>query len=199
MVAHHPQWQRVRQWINDGKIGKLSHVQGVFTYFNDDMQNIRNHVEFGGGALPDIGVYPTVTTRLATGAEPVTCTSRITWQNGVDTTSRVLAEFPDFTLDFYVSMRMALKQQMVFHGEEAVLTVHAPFNPKGYGPAVIEIRYPDGSRISETFETADQYVNQFDAFNETVLTGANFPCPLEFSKDNQKMIDMIYAGEIKQG
>ncbi len=196
MVTHHPQWQRVRAWISEDKIGKLKHVEGSFTYFNDDMGNIRNHAEYGGGALPDIGVYPSVTTRFVTGLEPVSAASKIEWENGVDTTARVMAEFPGFSLDFYVSMRMALRQKMVFHGEKGVLTVHTPFNPKGYGPAVIEIRYTNGSRESESFETADQYVNQFDAFHETVLNGADFPCPLEFSLGNQRMIDLIYEGEM---
>lgn len=195
MVTHHPQWLRVREWIGEGKIGKLRHVQGVFTFFNDDLGNIRNQAEFGGGALPDIGVYPSVTTRFVTGEEPVNVQSRIEWHNGVDTTARVLADFPSFTADFYVSMRMALQQEMVFHGEKGVLTVAAPFNPQSYGPSIIEIRYPNGERHSESFETPNQYTLQFDVFHNTVLDGAAYPCPLEFSRGNQRMIDMIYAGE----
>lgn len=195
MVMHHPQWLRVREWIQDGRIGALKHVQGAFTFFNDTMADIRNQAGFGGGALPDIGVYPTVTTRFVTGAEPLAVTSQIEWQNGVDTTARVQANFPGFSADFYISIRMALRQSMVFHGEDGVLTVHAPFNPRSYGQAKIEIRTTNGDRQSETFQTADQYLNQFDAFHNTILNGTAYPCPLEFSRGNQRMIDMIYADE----
>ena len=79
--------------------------------------------------MRDIGVYPTVTTRFVTGAEPVAVThAEIEWDMGIDASARVMADFPDFHLDFYVSMRMAPRQVMVFHGEDAVLTVRAPFN-----------------------------------------------------------------------
>ena len=197
MVTHHPQWHRVREWINAGKIGKLKHVQGAFSYYNDDPTNIRNQPEFGGGALPDIGVYPSVTTRFVTGEEPLRARSTIEWHNGVDTTARVQADFPGFGLDFYVSMRMGPQQEMVFHGETGFITVSAPFNPHSFGPAVIELRQANGERHTESFEPVSHYTLQFDAFHNTVLDGTPFACPLEFSKQNQAMIDMIYAGEMK--
>ena len=193
MVTHHPQWHRVRALIGAGKIGRLRHVQGAFSFFNDDMGNIRNQKAYGGGALPDIGVYPAVTTRFVTGEEPVAMRAQIEWENGVDITARAQADFPGFTMDFYVSIRMALRQQMVFHGEKAVLTLNAPFNAGSYGQAEIDIRHPDGSHEIEVFQTADQYRNQFDAFHDTLLNGTRFSCPLEFSKGNQRMIDMVYA------
>ena len=43
----------------------------------------------------------------------------IEWDRGIDATARVVAEFPGFGLDFYVSMRMAPRQIMTFHGERA--------------------------------------------------------------------------------
>ena len=146
--------------------------------------------------MPDIGVYPSVTARFATGEEPVAISSKIDWDNGVDIAARVWADFPSFTMDFYVSMRMALRQQMVFHGTEGFLTVHAPFNAGGYGEARIEIRMTNGDRISETFSTADQYRYQFDNFHASILDSADYPCTLEFSKGNQRMIDMVFAGEL---
>jgi len=70
MVAYHPQWLKVRELLTKGRIGELRHVQGAFSYYNVDASNMRNQPELGGGVLPDIGVYPTVTTRFATGVEP---------------------------------------------------------------------------------------------------------------------------------
>ncbi|MBL4807549.1 MAG: Gfo/Idh/MocA family oxidoreductase [Rhodobacteraceae bacterium] len=196
MIAHHPQWTRVRELIAEGAIGKLKHVQGAFSFFNDNMADIRNRPEDGGGALRDIGVYPVVSTRLATGAEPISVRSHIEWDNGIDATARATAEFPDFTMDFYVSMRMSLRQSMVFHGDKGFLTVLAPFNAGAYGESRIEIQMDNRSRWSESFTMADQYVNQFEAFYETAVNGAEYPCTLEFSKANQRMLDMVYEGEM---
>jgi hypothetical protein len=112
---------------------------------------------------------------------------------GIDATARVMADFPDFHLDFYVSMRMAPRQVMVFHGEEAVLTVRAPFNAYAYADQQIEIREADGRVIVERFGQAEQYRAQANAFNASVLDGVPYGCPLEFSRGNQAFIDMIYA------
>jgi predicted dehydrogenase len=193
MVVHHPQWVRVRELLAQGAIGRLRHVQGAFTFFNDDPANIRNMPELGGGALRDIGVYPSVTTRFVTGAEPTAIQAEIDWDRGIDATARVWATFPDFRMDFYVSMRMAPRQLMTFHGEAGWLSVHAGFNAGAYGDEVIELRQGDSLVTLERFPRADQYLAQIDAFNASVLDGAPFACPLEFSRGNQAMIDMIYA------
>ena len=134
-----------------------------------------------------------MTTRFATGKEPLSIRSKIEWENGIDATARVWAEFDGFGMDFYVSMRMGLRQEMVFHGTRGWLRVRTPFNAKLYGDDVLEIRGADGVTRLERFPLVDQYVVQIDAFNRSVLTGADYACMLEFSKANQVMIDMIYA------
>ncbi len=194
MVTHHPQWRRVRQLIADGAIGQLRHVQGGFTFHLLDYGNIRNDPAQGGGALRDIGVYPSVTTRFVTGQEPIRIRSQIEWDRGIDSTARVWAEFPGFTMDFYVSMRMHGYQQMHFHGTAGWIKVLSPFNAKLYGDDALEIRDTSGAVRFERFPLVDHYTEQANAFNATVQTGAPYPCTLEFSRGNQVMIDMIYAG-----
>ncbi|NJK42827.1 MAG: Gfo/Idh/MocA family oxidoreductase [Aquincola sp.] len=72
MIVHHPQWRKARDLVRSGAIGQVDHVDTAFSYDNrGDPDNIRNRPETGGGAMRDIGVYPCVTTRFATGAEPV--------------------------------------------------------------------------------------------------------------------------------
>src|SRR5690606_36769863 len=120
MVVHHPQWIRVRELIAQGAIGRLRHVQGAFSYFNVDPHNMRNQPDLGGGALPDIGVYPTVTTRFATGSEPQRVQASIERDAtfGTDIYSSVRADFGSFELSFYLSTQMAARQIMVFHGDK---------------------------------------------------------------------------------
>jgi predicted dehydrogenase len=193
MVTHHPQWHRVRELLAQGTIGTLRQVQGGFSFFNDDPENIRNDVAQGGGALRDIGVYPSVTTRFVTLQEPTAIKAEIDWDRGIDSTARVWADFPGFTLDFYVSMRLHPYQQMLFHGDQGWIRVATPFNAKAYGDDIIEIRDRSGVTRIERFPLVDQYTVQIDAFNATVLDDAPYDCPLEFSRGNQRMIDMIYA------
>ena len=193
MVTHHPQWHRVRELLAQGAIGKLLHVQGGFSFYNDDPQNIRNDPAQAGGALRDIGVYPSVTARFVTGQEPTAIRAQITWDRGIDSTARVWAEFPGFSMDFYVSMRMHPYQSKLFHGDAGWIRVNAPFNAKAYGDETLEIRDRSGAVRLERFAMIDQYTAQIDGFHDTVLDGAAYACPLEFSRGNQRMIDMIYA------
>lgn len=34
MIVHHPQWQRVKELLEDSAVGELRHVNGLFTYDN---------------------------------------------------------------------------------------------------------------------------------------------------------------------
>lgn len=195
MVLHHPQWHRVKELLGQGAIGKLVHVDAAFSYRNTDMSNIRNRADAGGGGLYDIGVYPSITARFATGAEPTNLRADIHWENGVDTFARVWAEFPDFTMSFYCGMRQAPRQEMVFHGEEGWIRVTAPFNANLYGDVRVEWRDANGVTQSESFNGIDQYQLMVEAFARSVKTGEAFICPLEFSKGNQAMIDAILAAD----
>lgn len=199
MIVHHPQWQRARTLLREGAIGKLVHVQGIFTYDNRaDPGNIRNTAGQGGGGIPDIGVYTYGCTRWMTGEEPEAITQAdITWENGVDTVARVSARFPGFTAHWINSMRMAPFQDMVFHGEAGVLRLTTPFNAQVFGEARVELHRTGGGAdhtvTVERFPAANHYVLQVEAFGRTVTEGADYPWSLEDARGTQAMIDAVYA------
>ena len=82
---------------------------------------------------------------------------------------------------------------MTFHGERGWISLHAPYNPLAYGDPVLEMRTDEAVVLARAFPAVDHYRAQIDAFNASVLDGAPYACPLEFSRGNQVMIDMIYA------
>ena len=199
MVHYHPQWQAVASLIAEGRIGTLRHVQGVFTFYTKDPANTRNQLDLGGGALPDIGVYPTVTTRIATGIEPQRIQATIERDAvfGTDIYAAVKADFGSFDLSFYCSTQMALRQKMVFHGDEGFIEVHAPFNPPEYGQAVVEWsnRTHDRAELLR-FPKVRQYRDQVETFVEAAEGRGGRIFTLENSLANQRVIDAIYrAGE----
>ncbi|MBX8813906.1 Gfo/Idh/MocA family oxidoreductase [Pseudochrobactrum algeriensis] len=201
MVYYHPQWAKVRELIASGQIGRLRMVQGCFTYFNNDPANMRNQVALGGGALPDIGVYPTVVTRIVTGQEPQEIFARIERDPdfGTDRYATVLARFVDFDLSFYVATQLSGRQQMVFHGDQGMITVHAPFNAGKYDHA--RVTWHDGSHTASqewTFSNINQYSLQADAFVRFARGEKEVLFSLENSKANQHVIDRIYAAAEKQ-
>ncbi|KUF11197.1 Gfo/Idh/MocA family protein [Pseudoponticoccus marisrubri] len=194
MIVHHPQWQRARALVSEGAIGKLVRVSAAFSFDNRDGDNIRNRPETGGGAIPDIGVYIYGATRFVTGEEPEAILStEIRRENDVDVWSHVTARFPSFHYTGVVSMRMAPWQEVVFHGEGGVLRLTTPFNAQVYGEARVELQAADLTVTSWRFPSVNHYVQQVENFNASVLDGAAYPCPLEFSRGTQEMIDMVWA------
>ena len=93
MIVHHPQWQRARQLLADGAVGRLWRIDGAFSFNNRDADNIRNRADMGGGGLRDIGVYVMGGTRFATGLEATDVRARIQWENGVDVYAAITARF----------------------------------------------------------------------------------------------------------
>ena len=47
----------------------------------------------------------------------------------------------------------------------------------------------------ERWPAANHYVLQVENFGRTLRDGAAYPCPLEFSKGTQRMIDMVLEAE----
>jgi predicted dehydrogenase len=202
MVVYAPVWAKVRQLLAEGAIGRLRQVQGVFTYYNVDPANMRNKLELGGGALPDIGVYPTVTTRFATGREPlrVQATVERDPKFGTDTYSSVRADFGEFELSFYLSTQLANRQSMVFHGDKGFIELKAPFNGVVYGAEELELTTQNhqGSQIFR-FSDQRQYRKEAEAFARAANGEDVAIYPLEESVKNQKLIDAIYRAAEHDG
>nr|WP_319390862.1 Gfo/Idh/MocA family oxidoreductase [uncultured Cohaesibacter sp.] len=202
MVTYHPQWQLVRSLLADGSIGVLKHIQGVFTYYNVDPNNMRNKVELGGGGLPDIGVYPTVTARFATGKEPLRARASIERDPnfGTDIYANCQYDFGSFDMTFYCSTQLALRQSMTFHGDKGVIEVSAPFNSLNYDAVSVSLYNASHSEMKKwNFQTADQYQLQVEAIGDRIAGEDVDLFSLESSRANQAAIDALYAADLSDG
>lgn len=194
MVVHHPRWQKVRELVQEGHVGKVALWDAVFSYDNRaDTDNIRNRADTGGGAIPDIGVYTYGTARYVMGEEPEAILSTaMTWENGVDVWSHITARFPSFHFSAVNSMRMAPRQDVTIQGNKGFIRVIAPFNAGVFDQAEIELHRPGLEVTRWRWPGVNQYVCQVENFNAAVLDGADYPCPLEFSRGTQEMIDKVF-------
>lgn len=197
MAIYHPQWRKVRSLIADGAIGKLRHVNASFAYHNTDPENIRNKLETGGGALPDIGCYPIATTRFATGADATRAVAQIQHDRsfGTDINVAALIDFGDFDLLMQVATQLAWRQSSTFHGENGYIQVAAPFNAMPNVTDAVRL-FRDAREEPEEFyfNGVNQYQKQFEAFSKAIMTkDASTILSLEESRCNQSIIDTIYA------
>lgn len=194
MIVHHPQFIRARELVQGGAIGQLIHVDATFSYFNDDAANIRNKPEAGGGGLRDIGVYTFGAARFVTGQEPDAIPyAKLRLDNDVDVFAQVTADFPGFTYAATVSMRMCPRQEITFHGEKGVLRLTCPFNANVFDVATLTLENDAQMVTTERWPGVNQYVLQVENFCNSVQTGSAYPCPLEFSRGTQHMMDMVFA------
>jgi predicted dehydrogenase len=202
MVVYHPQWIKVRDLVQSGAIGRLRHVQGAFSYYNVDPENMRNKLDLGGGALPDIGVYPTVSTRFVTGKEPKRVQAAIERDKnfGTDIYSSIRADFDGFELSFYLSTQMAARQSMVFHGDKGFIELASPFNAGLYDHHRVELHNQNHSEAQVfRFPGAQQYRLEVETFARAALGGDDRVFTLEESILNQKVVDAIFRAGEKDG
>lgn len=200
MIVHHPQWQRAKAWLEAGEIGTLRHVDAAFSYNNAaEPGNIRNRPDTGGGSLRDIGVYTLGSMRFVTGAEPVDVSARVIMDAGVEVFADLAALMQGptgrFTYRSMTSMRLSNRQEVVFQGDKGMIRVgSAPFNANVHDVAEVELHLPGQRVITDRFPTANHYKLQVEAFGRSIRTGAAYPCPLEFVRGTQAMMDLALDG-----
>jgi predicted dehydrogenase len=199
MIVHHPQWQRTRTLIDEGTIGRLRHVDAVFSFDLPDVGNIRNRAETGGGSIPDIGVYAYGSARFAARAEPVELTSRIRRENGVDVWAQVTGTMAgpsgEFSYCALTSTRLYPRQEVTFQGDDGLIRLTAPFNAGLVGEAQVHVVQGETTRV-ERFPGVRQYVLEFENLVATLRTGVEFPWTLEDARGTQAMIDLVRASEV---
>ncbi len=199
MIVHHPQWQRARDWVQSGEIGRIRHVDTAFSFDITELKdNIRNKPETGGGSLRDIGVYTFGSVRFVTGAEPVELQARMIRDNKIDSWAHVTAIMETgktrFTYSSITGMRLPNRQEVTFQGEQGMIKLaSAPFNAGTFDVASIELHKPAMEVRRERFPGVNQYVLQVEAFGRTLRDGVAYPCPLEFVRGTQAMMDRAYG------
>jgi predicted dehydrogenase len=197
MVRTHPQWLRTRELIREGRIGELRAISTHFSFSNRDPKNTRNVVEWGGGALMDIGCYPINLSRFIFGEEP----SRVCGlmerdpEFKTDRLTSAMMDFPSGQSVFTCSTQLNYFQRMVFVGTKGRLEVEIPFNAPNDRPCRLLIDdgrdlFGGGARV-ESIPTCDQYTIQGDAFSRAIRENGSVPVPLEDAVLNMAAIDAI--------
>lgn len=199
MVRSHPQWIRLRQLLDEGRIGELRSVLGFFSYFNVNPANIRNIVDVGGGALMDIGCYLVQASRFAFGREPARVVASIDRDPQMQTdrlTSAILEFAGGGQSVFTCSTQLVPYQRIQFFGAKGRIELEVPVNVPPDRP--VRLLIDSGSDLFsggitvETFPVCDQYTLQGDAFSRAILDDTEVPVPVEDAIRNMAVIEAIF-------
>lgn len=200
MYRLHPLWIEAKRMVEAGTIGELRGIDAVFSFYNDDPEDIRNIVATGGGALYDIGCYPVSVARLMFGGEPRTVKSTIRRdpEMGIDVLTTAILDFDDGTASFLCSTRMEPNQRVEILGTEGRLVVEIPFNiPHDRPTRLLEVKggnppVEPGVTVHE-IPAADPYTVQADVFARAVRGVEPLPFEPADAVANLEVIGQIFA------
>ena len=198
MVRTHPQWVAVERLIAEGRIGPLRLVTGHFSYYRRDPTDIRSNVDWGGGALMDIGCYPIFIARWMFGAEPTDVVAMMERDPdmGIDRLTSAMLRFPLGQATFTCAGQLVPYQRMHLFGERGRIDVEIPFNAPP--DRACRIFVDDGSQLGGAsavpvqVPVADQYTLQADRFSEAVRGVGSVPVSLESAIANMEVIEAVF-------
>ena len=126
-----PVIQKAREWVDDGRIGKLCHVKAEFGFpmpYDPDSRVYNDRL--GGGCLLDMGIYPIAMAWLFLQQDPDTQT---VWHhkadNGVEDDVVILNAYGDSqnnggaTSQLTTSFRSKLNNYLTLIGDQGTLTI----------------------------------------------------------------------------
>jgi len=192
MYRHHPQWQKAKQLVDEGKIGKLRTIHSFFSYHNADPGNIRNMAEIGGGGLMDIGCYCISLARFIFNSEPQRVSGKMEYdpEFKTDRLCSGLLDFGDQSSTFTCATQLTPYQRVNIFGTEGRIEIEIPFNAPPDQPC--RIWHQQYDKLEEiTFELCDQYTIQGDLFSQAILNKTEIPTPLVDSVKNMRVLDAV--------
>jgi predicted dehydrogenase len=197
MIHSYHQWLRLRELLDERRIGELRSIVGYFSYFNVDPSNIRNRVETGGGALMDIGCYLIHASRFAFAEEPTRVVALIDRdpQLHTDRLTSAILDFPGGQSIFTCSTQIVPYQRIHFLGDRGRIELEIPFNAPPDRPTRLYIDSTGdllGAGITvESFPASDQYTLQGDAFAKAVFEHTEVPVSVEDAIKNMAVIEAV--------
>ena len=192
MYRHHPQWQRAKRLVDEGRVGELRTIQSFFSYYNRDPNNIRNQSGIGGGSLMDIGCYSISLSRFIFETEPRRVFGIVEYDSefGVDRLASGIMDFGRGTSTFTCSTQLVPFQRVNIFGTEGRVEIEIPFNAPPDRPC--RMWHQSGETVEEiVLEICDQYTIQGDLFSQAILNDTAVPTPLEDAVANMRVIEAL--------
>jgi xylose dehydrogenase (NAD/NADP) len=209
MMRFHPQTRYVRNLLEQGAIGEVRLVRGVFTFVLEREGDIRWDPAMGGGSLWDLGSYCVSFARAVLDAEPIEVSAMQTSSHGgIDTNLSAQMRFPgDKFVQIFSSFAAFPHVEADLLGTTGRLHLDLPWlNQMNVSANVTWVR-PRAKRESSTFgddtqsqvtsintyENVNAYQNEVDSMVASILDDATLAIPLSDSRRNVAAIVALLA------
>ncbi len=208
---YHPLVGRVREVLDDGRLGSIRHVHGSFCLPDGHVSadDIRWDLTLGGGALMDLGCYPLQWVRWAVGGEPrvvsaeATCpTPDVDGRFGADL---VWDDGPTGSIECSM-IAEGFDAHLEVVGDHGTLRVTNPLAPQRGSRIELRLGTGDTGDTGETGGTGDTgaaevsvpgadtttYQHQLVAFRDAVASNVHPPTSGADSVATMELIDACY-------
>ena len=202
MYLHHPQLLRAQEMIREGRLGKVQLIDSWFSFYlpPENSQNIRLSPELSGGALWDVGVYPTsMAVTMGGGLPEEVWAQQIIGETGVDVTMIAQLKFPEPegfagpVAQISAGFRMPFRAGTIIVGDEASISFPQPWKPSMNSEDSQIIFAPrQGEPETMTIPGINPYLCEIQAMEACVLDGADPIVPLSRSRDILRTVLAIY-------
>ncbi|KAA0965595.1 Gfo/Idh/MocA family oxidoreductase [Sporosarcina sp. ANT_H38] len=171
MYRHQKRYEDIRIRIDNGEIGDVRSIHGVFTFNGaGDAGNIRFRKEWGGGSIYDVGCYPISAARLLLDEEPSAVTTHAFFSSdhgNVDMMASGMMEFSNgVALTFDCGMWAEFRNELEILGSKGRIVMKTAF----LGDQSYEI-IKDGQTNKILDDNINPYALQADNFAASVLDG----------------------------
>jgi predicted dehydrogenase len=191
---YHPAHVAVDRLLRAGTIGRIVSVRALFdALIRDTPDEIRQHKEFGGGAMMDLGCYPLAWILAAFDQSPEKIEAEATLTpRGVDKTMRVRLSFDggaEATIE--TSMAAPVRARLETIGETGRIEFDSPVSPHVAGRLTL---HRDGAPAENLpVSRISTYTYQLDAVLRALETGEALPTEGLAMLRQQRTLDAIYA------
>ncbi len=120
-----PAIKKAKQWLDNGRIGKIKHIKADFGYpLPYDPERREWNVELAGGCLLEMGIYPIAIAQFFLGQpmESFTVNAQVA-PNGVEKDVIIMAEVNDVRLTLATSFQCKLQNWAYIIGEEGYIAI----------------------------------------------------------------------------
>lgn len=171
-----PAIEKAKQWLDEGRIGKLKVIQADFGLALE--KNIEGRIynsKLAGGSLLDLGIYPVAMAYYFTNRIPekITASAAMT-ETGVDESLGMIFQYGNLSAALFSSISARMTNTLKLFGEKGYIEL--PNFSKAFGAKL----YDKDFSVSETFEdgrTSRGFIFEIRHANEMILAG-NFESPV---------------------
>jgi predicted dehydrogenase len=187
MYRHHPQTLKVKEMLDDGILGRIRLIRGIFTFFLSNTENVRLKPEWGGGALWDVGVYPISYIRTMLGLIPESVFgTQVLGPTGIDISFSGEMVFPNQILgQFQCGFSANYHTTVEIMGEKGSILISDPFKPN-FDNEIILNRGENKERIFVKGE--ELYLGEVDNMADCIFNGKTQRVTIEDSRQNTRVV-----------